>query len=351
MKIKRCFVLLAFSVSSSLPMLSQDSVSTDYPFLREVRLDCRVELDRESKIFSYTYFLHNDRKSMGSIQAFLVDISRLPHSVLLDTIGLRFAGSGLMERWFREDYPAKVAQIIPFGFPSLPRYWLAYVGNAPLVSVHTDTLELAPGESLGGFVMTSKGLPSIRLFRAEPYFNIYRFFPSLEDTTRTMTIAQMDSIREAVNFYGWTIGPTAPPVDLVPPVWIDTLLSYTRQSADRGWLGKKRDDDCDDDERPDDGIARNIEQRLEKAKRQLTRADSAQARKELVKLVQKVERIWKRSQPARQQSGGEEEKKDRRDKREKRDKLIMTSEAYALLKYNTEYLVDHLPERSRHGRR
>jgi hypothetical protein len=247
-----------------------------------------------------------------------------------------------MERWFREDYPTKVGQIVPFGFPSLPRYWLALVGNAPLVSVHTDTLELAPGESLSGFVMTSKGSPSMRLFRAEPYFNIYKFFPNLEDTTKAMTIAQMDSIREAVNFYGWSVGPTAPPLDFNAPVWVSTLLSYTRQSAELGWLGKERDDDCDDDEQPSDGIVKNIEQRLQKAKRELLKRDSVQAREELEKLVQKVERIWKRSQ--------EDEKKHRKDKWEKRDQVIMTSEAYALLKYNTEYLIDRLPEKSKHGR-
>jgi hypothetical protein len=140
-----------------------------------------------------------------------------------------------------------------------------------------------------------------------------------------------------------TVAPTVPPIPSIHPAFLDSLLSYTRQSAELGWLGKRWDDDCDDDERPDDGITKNIEQRLQKAKRELTKRDSVQARKELEKLVQKVERIWKRSEA--------EEKKQRRDRWEKRDKVIITSEAYALLKYNTEYLISRLPERSRHGRR
>jgi hypothetical protein len=128
----------------------------------------------------------------------------------------------------------------------------------------------------------------------------------------------------------------------VPSDYLDTLLSFTHQSADLGWLGRGRDNDCDDDERPDDGIVKNIELRLQKANRELTRGDSVQARKKLEKLVQKVERIWKRSQ--------EEEKKHGRDRWERQDNVIMTSEAYALLKYNSEYLIDRLPDKSKHSR-
>ncbi|GJQ22204.1 MAG: hypothetical protein HBSIN02_25590 [Bacteroidia bacterium] len=144
-----------------------------------------------------------------------------------------------------------------------------------------------------------------------------------------MTQVQMDSIRNAVNFSGLTIGPTAPPANFIPLAFLDTLLSYTRQSAELGWLGKERDDDCDEDEQPDDGLILNIEQRLTKAKRELMREDSVKARRELEKLVKKVERIWKRSQ--------EEANRGR--------KGPMTSEAYALLKYNTEYLIERLPEK------
>jgi len=141
---------------------------------------------------------------------------------------------------------------------------------------------------------------------------------------------------------GATLGPVDPPTPLVYLPFLDTLLSYTRQSADLGWLGKQRDNDCDEDERPDDGIVKNIELRLQKAKRELAKGDSVQARKELEKLLQKVERIWKRSQ--------EEEKKHKRDRWERNDNVIITSEAYALLKYNSEYLIDRLPDKSKHSR-
>ncbi len=131
-----------------------------------------------------------------------------------------------------------------------------------------------------------------------------------------------------------TVAPVLPPEPFIPLAFLDTLLSYTRQSAALGWLappgqGRDRDEDSDEDEKPEHGLVRNIEQRLNKAKRELQRQDSVKARRELEKLVKKVERVWKRSQ--------DEEKRGRNQR--------MTSEAYALLKYNTEYLIDRLPKK------
>lgn len=192
---------------------------------------------------------------------------------------------------------------------------------------------LEPTWSKDGFALASNALPGITNayfqgfakttgFPAEPPFEIDRQVARLE-------------VFPANHVKRNTVGPVMSPETIGRPELLDTLLSYTRQSAELGWLGKDRDDDCDDDERPDDGITKNIEQRLQKAKRELAKGDSVQARKELEKLVRKVERIWKRSQ--------QEEKKHKRDKWEKRGDVIMTSEAYALLKYNTEYLIDRLP--------
>ncbi len=130
-----------------------------------------------------------------------------------------------------------------------------------------------------------------------------------------------DKIENSVK--GPTLGPADPPTPFNGLAFLDTLLSYTRQSAELRWLGRDRDDDCDDDERPDDGVVRNIENRLQKARRELVRGDSVKARKELLKLVRKVDRLQRRGE------------------------RVMTSESYALLKYNTEYLIERLPERRR----
>jgi hypothetical protein len=208
--------------------------------------------------------------------------------------------------------------------------------------MHYDTIDVAiwfssdsvadidEGELVSGFRFWSVGLPRI----SECWLRAWETVRGREGQYDPETAGIfMTSLRRS------TIGPWEPADPFDALVFLDTLLSYTRQSAELGWLGRDRDNDCDDDERPDDGVVRNIEKRLEIAKRFLERQDSVKARKELEKLVQKVERIWKRSQ--------DEHKKQGRDKEWKQDKSVMTSEAYALLKYNSEYLIDRLPQKEK----
>jgi hypothetical protein len=193
------------------------------------------------------------------------------------------------------------------------------------------------GMILSGFEVRSVSLPSPVRF----LFQGYRRSPSDYE----QSITDLDFFRDLLDnsYAGVTVGPTDPPVPFIQTAFLDTLLSHTRQSVQLGWLGTRRDDDCDDDERPDDGITKNIDKRLEKAKKELSKGDSTKARKELEKLVDKVERTWKRSQ--------DEEKKHKGEQRQKKEDVIMTSEAYALLKYNTEYLIDRLPSEKKKSKK
>jgi len=193
---------------------------------------------------------------------------------------------------------------------------------------------IVSGNRAEGFGFESEELPAICriLFQGD------RNMSAEAQLTRSQDDFQRDLLHNS--FSTFTVGPANAGDSFNELILLDTLLSYTRQSADLGWLGRDRDNDCDNDERPDDGVVKNIEKRLGKAKRFLERDDSVKARKELEKLVQKVERIWKRSQ--------DQEKKRGRDREWKQDKSLMTSEAYVLLKYNAEYLIDRLPERQSH---
>ena len=82
-----------------------------------------------------------------------------------------------------------------------------------------------------------------------------------------------------------------------------------------------------------------LDRRLDKTKRELSRGDSVRARKDLEIFVMEVEMLNNLSKKL----------EGRNKQSEVRDRSpIMTSEAYALLKYNAEYLIDRLPER--HGK-
>ena len=220
-----------------------------------------------------------------------------------------------------------------------PEGWEGRITPIPFLRISwgsTDiAYDLSQGKRLKGFSFNSKGVPSINDFYATGWIEPLTFE------------IEPDSIIGGVfpenSFHGKTIGPRTilPTVSYID--FVDSIISYTNQSVELNWLGKEQDEDCDNDERIENGIVRNIERRLRKAKHELTRGDSVQAREVLKNLVQKVERIWKRSQ--------ESEKREKRNNWDRPDKIIMTSEAYALLKYNVGYLVDHLPGKRDHRRK
>jgi len=160
------------------------------------------------------------------------------------------------------------------------------------------------------------------------------------------------------SFSAKTVGVGNPPVPFVLLDFLDTLISSKNQCTALGWLldEKTHKNDCDnimeasnwykngDFEqynkwKPDNswdfdrnwniGIVGVLDRRLNKARAELSEKDSVGARRDLAIFVMEVEllnnlskKLEARGQPP-----------------------IMTSEAYALLKYNGEYLIDRLPER------
>jgi hypothetical protein len=278
--------------------------------------------------FRFEYSLENSPTSHQSMSVFALELN---------------------DDWIK--YGGSVRNVMPpkekdWGeFPSVKRKmsWVAYYDTTGLdIIERAPRSAIIPGENLS-FSFQAKGLPGIGLFWAEGWAP-WSFSREQKDSLIREGYDWEKSRALDENYSkGVTVVRRSPPNPFVHLTFLDTLLSYTRQSAELGWLapltglGRHRDDDCDEDERPDDGVTKNIDKRLQKAKKELSKGDSLKARKELEKLVEKLERTWKRSQ--------EQEKKHKQEKKEKRDDVILTSEAYALLKYNTEYLIDRLPDR------
>jgi hypothetical protein len=380
-------------------VLSAQTLSKDYPFLKKINATAKVSFTSSGDYFYYSYVLKNHEGNKGSIQEFEIDISRPNNSILLDTTGLKFA-SKLEEKWFKRDFPPRQQWIVPVAFLRIPgREWLAMLSNKPNISISADTLFIKPGNSVGDIIMMSKGLPGIRSFIVEPDFEEVLYFPNIEDTTAHMSIAQMDSIREAVNYHGWTIGPTAPPIDFIFTIWCDTLHSYTRQSVQLGWLKDKN-------------AEKRIDFKLDIAKRLLEIAKDCAKKPKQNKLLDEATKAIKEDETVLKKEYGREsvptaeevlretpqivmdEKnlkeleqyeneitrspKDRKLNEaqcinlcektytwlaikmleslvreveilnrltEKSKREYITSEAYALLKYNTEYLIEQLKKK------
>jgi hypothetical protein len=135
------------------------------------------------------------------------------------------------------------------------------------------------------------------------------------------------------SFHGSIISPTSPPNPLTTSVFLDTLVSYKHQCVTLGWLtnGSAHEKDEDDD-KADEGIVERLDRRLDKAKAAIVKSDSVKARLELELFVKEVEQLYHKN----------------KDEGLRKGVPSLTSEGYALLKYNAEYLIDRLPKR--HGR-
>ncbi len=133
--------------------------------------------------------------------------------------------------------------------------------------------------------------------------------------------------------HGLTIAAGDPPSPFVSLSFLDTLISYKHQCVTLGWLTNGPEHEKDEDgDKADEGIVERLDRRLDKAKAALSKTDSVKAGLELELFVKEVEHIYYQN------------KKEGK----RRGVPVLTSEGYALLKYNAEYLIDRLPEK--HGR-
>ncbi len=283
-------------------IISPSLHSQQLPYLRRVNVHAEISVNSSAKLYYYSYTLTSDGINSGNINRFEIDISRDLNSIMIDTVGLRFENN-FAEASFRRHFPALQEKIIPVGFPNSPKFWDGGITNNLTARFSGSELLIKPGETLSGFTMMSKGVPGIRHCIASPDFDIdilYPMTPDMPDTT--YSFKQVDLDREAVKFRGLTIGPTAPPVNFVALDFLDTIISYKHQAFDLGWIDNQ-------------GIVNSLDVKLDNAKQHLEKGQTTPAINDLQAFVNELEA--------------------------QKDKHV-SSEAYALLKYNAEYLIQKL---------
>jgi hypothetical protein len=277
-----------------------------YPHLYNVIIQANTSFDTSEGMFHYSYTLTNSTTNIGRIASFEIDISRKPHTLKIDTAGLRFKNDGYTEKNFKLDFAHLAGKIIPVGFlQTPPGMWDG--GNTNALTASFDAVSdadfIAPGKSEGGFEMISRGLPSIRACFLAPYFDVISLFPDPNDTTIKYYVPPVDSVRQAMKFHGWTVGPTAPPIIFVASIWCDTLISYINQSKVLSWIKNQL-------------TANKYLGYFGSVKASLLQNNNSAARTTLGQVLADVNIDSTRN---------------------------LTSEAYALIRYNTEYLLSRLP--------
>jgi hypothetical protein len=158
------------------------------------------------------------------------------------------------------------------------------------------------GQSREGFELRDTGLPAIIRHYVKGYAPESTLWD--EEPEHTQEEVRNDILTNSVN--GFTIAPKLPPSPFVPLNFLDTLASYTNQSRSLGWITNQT-------------AADKYLSYFSTAKTQLQQNSASGGRTTLQLVLRDVD-------------------VDSSSK--------LTSEAYALIRYNTEYLLDHLPAQS-----
>ncbi len=313
-KFKYWQVIFLFSILSAFDM---QSFGAEPPFLESVKVVVEVNLNTKTKIYAYKYTITNSLGSKGNLVGFDVDIKKPEGGTNLSRDGLTY-GKGYLKRTSEGILSmSTIPPMVMVGIQS-PDGWIAGFSKYGTVSLGGgDFVQLKPGQSLSGFELNSYGLPSIREYKGEPaldtdaeYYPDWESVEGAKDETAAMR-TKIKELIERVSFKGKTIGPTAPPADFKPAAFLDYIIDLKHQASSLGWIDNS-------------GIVNSLDAKLDNAKKKMIQGENNTAKNILNAFINDVEAqgcsTYVNCPPGKH----------------------LTSEAYALLKFNAQYLIDNL---------
>lgn len=149
--------------------------------------------------------------------------------------------------------------------------------------------------------------------------------PSEYDENLEKTIALENKVR----WTGKTVAPKAPPAHFVALDFLEYIATLEHDSFNLGWIVPGNKDVKEKKEKAKDDVLSKLNKELDDAKAALIKNRTKEALRELREFVREVEALFQRGEHAeRMQHLGD------------RDRI--TSEGYALLKFNTLFLIKKL---------
>lgn len=273
--------------------------------LGSVSVSATVTFSSKTQMYRYSYRVTNPATSTGKINDFEIDISRPSGTLFLDRDGLVFDEE--TAALVAVSYSGRESLVTAISFPSRPAYWTPGISNELMGRWFTGRGHLlSPGNSLSGFVIQSKGLPTIRIARVSPYFNVDQF-PNIDllptDEAVDSVTNLIDSLRASLPRQLRTVGPVNPPSPLNALNFLDTMKSYVKQSRLLNWITTDR-------------TAENYMKLVDSLRTQILKHRGFLAHRFLDLVITNAKRDNKSNS--------------------------ITSEAYALLRYNAEFFKTHL---------
>lgn len=299
-----CLALVSAMLGISAPAMA---VAQSVPQLRNVVVRTHVSAADASGIRTFEYRLSNGARSDGPVRSFDVRISRGSNTAQLPIGGLTINFGATVESLAGviNDFGMDGSQLVPTGCSGPPDWscdlavggWIGFgvaVGKG-----------IAPGDSRAGFILRSPGLPGMVPARLEPD---YVYVSEGEGTEEDVQAARKAS--QEIILPVQVVGPVAPPSIFEPLLFTQAIRELMHESQALGWIRSDHVEDA-------------LERRLGRMEADL-----------------KGGRPWEAVEVGRAFLDVLEDASCK--ERDCDDKVVVTSDANALLRFNMEYLLAHL---------
>ncbi|MBI1824440.1 MAG: hypothetical protein HYR80_10060, partial [Nitrospirae bacterium] len=293
------FVIVTFSLALTREAMSQNLTllpGEQVPILKDVQVKADVTLE-DNLVYSYSYEITNPQLNTGRIWLAGIDIKKPAGSKELNRSGL-VNGPRYTENSSEMILSAIGSTLIPVGSSS-PENWTSGLTMDGTISWGSfdSPFRIQPGQSLSGFKVTSHGLPGIRSILIKP-----KFEQTPVDEATSENLERIKQIEGSIVVQQKTIGPTAPPQNFVALDFTNYIISLRGESQAQRWILQ-----------PD--ILPALDSKLNTVKNSLIAGDNAIAYSSITDFINEVE---------------------------SQKNIGLTSEGYALLKFNAIYLRDQL---------
>lgn len=297
--------------------------------LKDIKVSATATLDSTTGIYTYNYSIYNPPINDGQISSFDIDISKPTDGQKLNSAGLIIqrwvkADGAILSRSFDEEIVRlrKILekQVIPVGSrPPLGLPFPAWSADITVMGTAgwggSDQNRILPNQTLGGFILTSYGLPGIRDIIVRPSYiatkeDLFKTGVSEEEYIEK-TWEVLDKFYKSISFQGKTIGPTAPPAGFKPIPFLDHIISLKHEAYNLGWIKNA-------------GIEQSLDAKLDNAKKKIEQGNIEAAKNILNAFINEVEAQG--CTTYEDCSSGKH----------------ISPEGYALLKYNVQYLISKL---------
>lgn len=251
-------LLLILFFLSVLLRVCPDGVAKEFPYIRKAEAKVRVTFTPSTGAFTYSYSITNSPESLGKIVSIRIDLSRVPGSEQVGP-GSLVSNPNIYAKQLSEwEMKRAGGNVIPVAFVSTPQSkWLCIQGKTAEF-IGGDDVFIAPGKTLGEFVMASLGPVGIRQVAFKPIFELEEYFPSIDtpgftDDQILKIIRDTRAAKKAIEFKILSLGPTSFPEGGTLSDKIGFLISEKEKAVQLGWIDNQ-------------GVANSLNKKLAVAK-------------------------------------------------------------------------------------